>query len=205
MLKILVFATLFICCLVIALVVFPPGGSSQTGGQIGGSSQSGGQIGGFSQNGGQIGGSSKSRGQTGGSSQNGGQIGGSSQTGGECLENLRIIQTSNSDLTLGWNYKCGHCSQCSIGEVTKIRFKIYWNHEEWLAFETKEKDLQKPDGRGHTEIDGIVNVQNYFKIQVPARLHPYSRYKLSVKALPDYKIKKRIRPEEKFLYAETKP
>jgi len=89
--------------------------------------------------------------------------------------------------------------------VTKITFKLYWNHEEWLAFGTKEKDRQKGPGIGHTNIYGNIDVQNYFKIQVPASLHPYSKYKFFVKALPDYKTRKRIRPEEKYLYAETKP
>ena len=42
-----------------------------------------------------------------------------------------------------------------------------------------------------------------FQREIPKRLHPYSKYKLSVKALPNYAVTKRVRPEEKYLDAET--
>ena len=45
--------------------------------------------------------------------------------------------------------------------------------------------------------------QKNFQREIPKRLHPYSKYKLSVKALPNYSVTKRVRPEEKYLDAET--
>merc|ERR1712004_58007 len=129
---------------------------------------------------------------------------------GDCLENLRIIETSNNNndatnLTLGWDYTCGQCQHCNIGEVSTITFKIYWIHEEWMACDVKKNDNVKGPGIGHTDIDKDLDVQNYVQIQVPERLHPYSKYKLSVKALPNYRTKRRLRPEEKELKnVETK-
>ena len=58
------------------------------------------------------------------------------------------------------------------------------------------QDDEKGSGAGHTEIKN----ENQFAIE---NLHPYSKYKLSIKALPIYKIKKRVRPEEKSLFQET--
>ena len=67
------------------------------------------------------------------------------------------------------------------------------------------QDNVKGPGIGHTDIDKDLDVQNYVQIQVPERLHPYSKYKLSVKALPNYRTKRRLRPEEKELKnVETK-
>ena len=45
--------------------------------------------------------------------------------------------------------------------------------------------------------------KTFFQVEIPERLHPYSKYKLSVKALPNYAVTKRVRPEEKYLDAET--
>jgi hypothetical protein len=46
--------------------------------------------------------------------------------------------------------------------------------------------------------------KTFFQVEIPERLHPYSKYKLSVKALPNYSITKRVRPEpDKDLDAET--
>ena len=54
-----------------------------------------------------------------------------------------MIETSNNNndatnLTLGWDYTCGQCQQCNIGEASTITFKIYWIHEEWLACDVKK-------------------------------------------------------------------
>jgi len=120
-----------------------------------------------------------------------------------------VIETSNSNndatnLTLGWDYTCGQCQQCNIGEASTITFKIYWIHEEWMACDVKKNDNNNGPGTGHTAIDKDLDVQNYFQIQVPERLHPHSKYKLSVKALPNYRPKRRRRPEEKEIDAKTK-
>ena len=40
-------------------------------------------------------------------------------------------------------------------------------------------------------------------MEIPERLHPYSKYKLTVKALPSYSVIKRVRPEDKDFDAET--
>ena len=68
------------------------------------------------------------------------------------------------------------------------------------------QDNDKGPGKGHTDFDKDLDVQNHFQIQVPERLHPYSKYKFSIKALPSYKVKgrSRTRPEEIFLNVETK-
>jgi len=126
---------------------------------------------------------------------------------GDCLENLRvneIINNGATNLTLGWDYSCGKCSQCNVGEVKKITFKIYWQHEEWIACDIKQNDPTKGIGRGHTAIERTLDVQNNFQIQVPHRLHPYSKYNLSVKAIPNYTTRKLIKPEEKIINFETK-
>ena len=47
------------------------------------------------------------------------------------MQNLRIVKNQNDNansLTLGWEYKCGQCSQCDTEEVNMITFKIYWEH-----------------------------------------------------------------------------
>ena len=66
------------------------------------------------------------------------------------------------------------------------------------------QDNDKGPGKGHTDFDRDLDVQNHFQIQVPERLHPYSKYKFSVKAIPNYRPKRRQRPEEKELNTETK-
>ena len=61
---------------------------------------------------------------------------------GDCLQNLSIVKIQNDydyhSLTLGWEYKCGQCSQCDTEEVNMITFKIYWEHQEWLACDIKK-------------------------------------------------------------------
>ena len=57
------------------------------------------------------------------------------------MQNLRIVKNQNDNansLTLGWEYKCGQCSQCDTEEVNMITFKIYWEHQEWLACDIKK-------------------------------------------------------------------
>ena len=66
------------------------------------------------------------------------------------------------------------------------------------------QDNDKGSGQFHTDIVKDLDVQNHFQIQVPVRLHPFSKYKLSIKALPNYRTKRRVRPEEKELNAMTK-
>jgi len=69
---------------------------------------------------------------------------------GDCLQNLRIVKNQNDNansLTLGWEYKCGQCSQCDTEEVNMITFKIYWEHQEWLACDIKKNfKVQIPTG-----------------------------------------------------------
>ena len=60
---------------------------------------------------------------------------------GDCLQNLSIVKNQNDNansLTLGWEYKCGQCSQCDTEEVNMIKFKIYWEHQEWMACDIKK-------------------------------------------------------------------
>ena len=60
----------------------------------------------------------------------------------DCLENLRVVETENksaTDLKLAWNFTCGQCDQCKIGQVNFVQFKVYWKHERWMACNTEEK------------------------------------------------------------------
>ena len=57
------------------------------------------------------------------------------------MQNLQIVRNQNDNansLTLGWEYKCGECKQCNTEEVNIVTFKIYWNHEEYLACDIKK-------------------------------------------------------------------
>ena len=45
--------------------------------------------------------------------------------------------------------------------------------------------------------------KTFFQVEIPERLHPYSKYKLSVKALPNYSTTKRRPEPDKELDAET--
>ena len=63
---------------------------------------------------------------------------------GDCLENLQIIDTQNKSatrLTLAWDYTCDQCSQCVTGEVDGIIFKIYWEHQNWMACDDNSKNV----------------------------------------------------------------
>ena len=68
------------------------------------------------------------------------------------MQNLRIVRNQNDNansLTLGWEYKCGQCKQCNTEEVNIVTFKIYWNHEEYLACDIK-KNVSKIAARQYT-------------------------------------------------------
>jgi len=117
---------------------------------------------------------------------------------GDCLENLQVIETQNTSatsLTLAWDYTCDQCSQCVTDEVDWIIFKIYWEHQNWMACDDNSKQ-DKDSGTGNREVKDIQEI-------VIDNLHPFSKYKITVKVLPKYKIKMRTRPEEKDLFAET--
>jgi len=132
---------------------------------------------------------------------------------GDCLENLRVtdlVYTKQYDfesfsldaqiatsLTLAWDYTCDQCSQCVTDEVNGTTFKIYWEHQKWMACDDNSKhDQDRGAGKGDADVEDIQEI-------VIKNLHLYSKYKISVKALPKYKIKTRRRPEEKNLFEET--
>ena len=63
---------------------------------------------------------------------------------GDCLENLQVIDTQNKSaksLTLAWDYTCDQCSQCVTGEVDGNLFKIYWEHQNWMACDDNSKHV----------------------------------------------------------------
>ena len=45
----------------------------------------------------------------------------------QCLKNLRVIGSTPSSITLGWDYKC------ATGADGGMRFKVYYEHLEWRA------------------------------------------------------------------------
>jgi len=117
---------------------------------------------------------------------------------GDCLENFRITENQNNSLTLAWDYTCDQCSQCISDQVNGTSFKVYWEHKKWLACDENNKyDGEGGPGKDHMEIKN----ENQITID---NLHPYSKYKISIKPLPIYKIKIRRRPEQpEDLFADT--
>ena len=81
------------------------------------------------------------------------------------MQNLRIVKNQNDNansLTLGWEYKCGQCSQCDTEEVNMITFKIYWEHQEWLACDIK-KNVSKIAARQncHKSLRLVISYKAY--------------------------------------------
>ena len=58
-----------------------------------------------------------------------------------------------------------------------------------LLFSNIFQDRERGPGKDDTEIKN----ENQITIR---NLHPYSKYKLKIRPMPIYKIKKRVRPEE---------
>ena len=102
-----------------------------------------------------------------------------------CLRNLRILGSTPSSLTLAWEYAC------APGNGPAPLFKVYYEHMEWKACPTGNQDeTRSPAGRGNTETeDYALSLEG---------LHPYSAYKLTVKA-----ILRGRRPEEAEMVGET--
>ena len=104
-----------------------------------------------------------------------------------CLKDLRVIGSTPSSITLSWDYKCDE----SRG---RMRYKVYYEHLEWRACKTRSRDERRGGpGRG--------NYETTEPVVVFERLHPYSHYKLTVKALPP--VSSQRRPEEQSKIGET--
>ena len=114
------------------------------------------------------------------------------QRGGRnrCLKNLRVIGSTPSSITLGWDYKCATEADGDGG----MRYKVYYEHLEWRACPSGHQDERRGGpGRGNYETTETVVVFE--------QLHPYSAYRLTVKALPP--VSSQRQPEEVFKIGET--
>ena len=61
----------------------------------------------------------------------------------QCLKDLRVIGSTPSSITLGWDYKC---------EESGMRYKVYYEHLEWRACKTRSRDERRGGpGRGNYE------------------------------------------------------
>ena len=85
-----------------------------------------------------------------------------------CLKNLRVIGSTPSAITLGWDNKCADDG----GGGT--RYKVYYEHLEWQACPSGHQDESRGGpGRGNYETTETVMVFEH--------LHPFSAYRLTVK------------------------
>ena len=87
-----------------------------------------------------------------------------------CLQNLALKRKLPTTLTLTWEMSCSNVS---------IRaYKIYYEHQDWLACPDK-----KMDTRNVRQKSGLFVVNNDTNVVVLSPLHPYSEYKVSIKAI----------------------
>ncbi|TRY75494.1 hypothetical protein TCAL_14558 [Tigriopus californicus] len=99
-----------------------------------------------------------------------------------CLQNLRVTGSSPTAISLGWDYNCGE------GAL----FKVYYEHMEWKACPTGIQDETRGRGVNNLETrEASVHLEG---------LHPFSVYKLTVKALS---LDQNLRPEELTMAGET--
>jgi len=123
-----------------------------------------------------------------------------SEVYGVCLSNLKVKEATNRTITLSWDYTC-------YEQATSVVFKVYYNHQKFLACRTGKKDTSAGAGRGNTHIENTdeITIQN---------LNPFSVYKITVKAQPEYKpefkpecrnkgSRRRCIPEEQEYIGET--
>ena len=96
-----------------------------------------------------------------------------------CLKNLRMIGSTPSAITLGWDNKC-------TDDGGGMRYKVYYEHLEWQACPSGHQD----ESRGGPGRD---NYETTETVMVFEHLHPFSAYKLTVK----------YRAEEESMIGET--
>ena len=109
---------------------------------------------------------------------------GSTAQRNQCLKNLRVIGSTPSSITLGWDYKC------EVGEGS-MRYKVYYEHLEWRACPSGHQDEKRGGpGRG--------NYETTEPVVVFEQLHPFSAYRLTVKALPPVTSQRRVEEVSKI-------
>ena len=82
-----------------------------------------------------------------------------------CLKNLRVIGSTPSSITLGWDYKCA-----AEADGGGMRYKVYYEHLEWRACPSGHQDERRArPGRGNYETTETVVVFE--------QLHPFSAYR----------------------------
>lgn len=107
-----------------------------------------------------------------------------------CLRGMSVVGSTPESATVAWNYTCGH--------LHRVRYKVYYEHKGWIACEGDSRsDERRGRGRGNAETDGLAASF--------APLHPYSLYRVSMKALATDRATGRavVPPEEAEVIAET--
>ena len=87
-----------------------------------------------------------------------------------CFKNIKVKEKYATTLTLTWEFSC---SNISINA-----YKIYYQHEDWLACPDK-----KSDTRNTIQKSGLFVVTNETNTVMLNTLHPYSEYKVTIKAV----------------------
>ena len=107
----------------------------------------------------------------------------------KCLRRFRVIGTTPTSITLGWNYNCK--------AEHEVSYKVYYEHKKWMACPQNVLDSDRGPGRGNFETDE--------EVLVLRNLHPYSLYELEIKALAKAKStgKSVSPPEEELVIGET--
>jgi len=102
-----------------------------------------------------------------------------------CLNGFRVLGSTPTSITVGWNYTCDE----------QARFKVYYEHKGWNAC-SEHGDTRVDESRG----SGVGNAETDQHAISFEHLHPFSLYRLSIKALVPREV-----PEEAAVIAETLP
>ena len=87
-----------------------------------------------------------------------------------CVQNLALKRKLATSLSLTWEMSCSNLSISA--------YKVYYEHQDWLACPDK-----KMESRNVREKSGLFVVDNETYTVVLNPLHPYSEYKVSIKAI----------------------
>ena len=90
-------------------------------------------------------------------------------TAKSCIENLKIKRKVAQSLTIEWDTNC---------TKTIKSYKVYYEHNDWWACPDK-----KSETRNIKEKSGLIVVNNETNTVTITPLHPYSEYKINVKAI----------------------
>ena len=113
----------------------------------------------------------------------------------KCLKDFQTTDVTSTSLSVNWKYECHKIDDIN---VSNVKFKLYYNHDDFLSCSDKSIDSIPGPGRG------VFEIKDEYGRNITG-LHPYSIYRLSVKALPIMVDGSTPRgpPEELELEAET--